>query len=81
MYYDLLRTGEVTKSDHIVKAKDIHVAINKPKILIILYSSKTHSRANRLQEVKITAISKKSNLHFCPFNLIHTYLMLRGGYD
>ena len=56
-----MRVGEVTKSDHVAKAKDIHLAKNKDKLMIKLYTSKTHSRAMRPQTIKTTAnISKKS---------------------
>ena len=43
-YYGMLRISEMTKtkSGHAVKAKNIHSATNKNKILIVLYSSKTH---------------------------------------
>ena len=43
-YYGMLRIGEVTASEHVIKAKNIHVAQNKQKILLVLYSSKTHGR-------------------------------------
>ena len=46
-YYGMFRVGEVSTDlskysmDHAVKAKDIHVGQNKPKILAILHTSKT----------------------------------------
>ena len=46
-YYGLFRIGEVTKSptaNHTIKAKNVHVATNKDKILFVLYTSKTRSR-------------------------------------
>ena len=36
-YYGMMRIGEVTNSDHVLKAKNIHAALNKDKILIMLY--------------------------------------------
>ena len=54
-YYGLMRVGEVTKSQHVLKAKDVHIAQNKDKILLILYSSKTHTKGSRPQKIKITS--------------------------
>ena len=54
-YYGLLRVGEITQSDHVVKAANLHMGSNKNKILIILYTSKTHGRESHPQEIKITA--------------------------
>ena len=54
-YYGLVRIGEVIKSQHVIKAKDIHIATNKDKILLVLYSSKTHDKGNRAQKIKITS--------------------------
>ena len=53
-YYGLMRIGEVTRSQHVLKAKDVHIALNKDKILLMLYSSKTHSKSSRPQKIKIT---------------------------
>ena len=50
----MLRIGEVTRSQHILKAPHIHIGSNKNKILLILYSSKTHSQASGPQQIKIT---------------------------
>ena len=38
-YYGLFRIGELMKSPHTIKAKNVHVGINKNKILIMLYTS------------------------------------------
>ena len=51
-YYGLMWIGEVTKSPHVVKAKDVHVAINQGKILLVLHSSKTHNKESRPQKIK-----------------------------
>ena len=45
-YYGLMRIGELTTGPHVVKAKDVHIATNKNKILLILYTSKTHNRCS-----------------------------------
>ena len=48
-YYGLLRVGEMALSPHVIKAKDVHVGTNKEKILVLLFSSKTHSVADTPQ--------------------------------
>ena len=85
-YYGLMRVGEVTLSDHVVKAKDIHEADGKDKILIILYSSKTHTTRMRPQKIKITSNQSEKSGHyakryFCPDSLVRKFLHLRGNYD
>ena len=85
-YYGLMRVGEVTASDHVVKAKDIHLATNKDKIMLKLYTSKTHSRGMKPQTIKITSnIIEKSGFYakryFCPFKLMNDFLKVRGDYD
>ena len=57
LYYGLMRIGEVVKGPHVVKAKDVHLAENKSVILAILYSSKTHTRGDRPQKIKIQHFS------------------------
>ena len=86
-YYGLLRVGEITSSSkHTMKAKDVHVAKNKDKLLIVLYSSKTHGVESKAQEIKIQADttsphnSKIVRKHFSPFHLTKHYIKLRGGY-
>ena len=65
-YYGLFRIRELTYSTHVMKAVNVHIATNKEKILIILYSSKMHSLANRPQKVKITSMGDEQCI-FCPF--------------
>ena len=86
-YYGLMCVGELTDSCHTAKACNIHIGANKDKILVILYSSKTHSKASYPQETKISSIASqashmniKSTTFFCPFQVIRTYVKLRGGY-
>ena len=88
-YYGLLRVGELTQGTHTVRAKNIHIGENKDKIMLVLYSSKTHGREPKPQKVTIQAAPRLDtaqkysacNRHFCPFALTRTYLSLRGGYD
>ena len=86
-YYGLLRVGELTSGgEHTIAAKDIHVAANKDKILVVLYSSKTHHRGSRPQIVKISSLldersGKYRKRFFCPFQLMRNYMQVRGDYD
>ena len=84
-YYGLLRVGEVTYSPHVLKAKNVYLGTNKNKILLILYSSKTHDESKRPQKINITAnktekSGKYVNRYFCPFALIRQYNTIRGDY-
>ena len=85
-YYGLMRIGELTTGTHPLKAKDIHSANNKDKLLLILYSSKTHGKESRPQTIKIEAnplsdITKTIRRHFCPFKVGREYLAIRGNYS
>ena len=66
---------------------------NKDKILVLLYSSKTHNQGSYLQEIKISAESlnnspahgnprcaTRSGRNFCPFKLTRQYMELQGGF-
>ena len=83
-YYGLFCIGELTQSLHVVKAKDIHVATNKHKLLILLYTLKTHDEASLPQKVKISGVdtdnTKYKSKHFCPFELVARYIQARGDY-
>ena len=84
-YYGLMRVGELTFSEHVIKATNVHLAMNKQSILIVLYSSKTHSKANRPQKIKITTghqnLENKYKRNFCPFMLMNKYMLARGDFD
>ena len=78
-YYGMVRISEVTMSDHVVKARDVHSALNKDKIMLKLYTSKTHNQGMKAQTIKITAnLIEKSGFYakrnFCPFKLINAYM-------
>ena len=53
-YYGMMRVGELTLSPHVLKAKNIHIGNNKDKIMMVLYSSKTHGKESRPQHIKTT---------------------------
>ena len=81
-YYRLMRIGELTESKHVIKAKDIHIAENKDKIRVLLYSSKMHGKESQPQQIKISASENTGRwkAFFCPFSLLRTYLRIRGPY-
>ena len=54
-YFGLFRIGEVTKSQHVVLAKDVHIGKNKNKLMFLLHSSKTHWFDSKPQVVKISS--------------------------
>ena len=53
-YFGLLRMSEVTKGEHPVLARDVHIRTNKKKFLLILRTSKTHGLGTSPQMVKIS---------------------------
>ena len=61
-YYGMLCISEIASFesnvslDHLIKACNVHIGRNKPKMLLILYTSKTHGRELRPQQVKIQAV-------------------------
>ena len=70
-----------------MKACNVHVAKNKEKILILLYSSKTHGEDAPPQKMKIKGANqfskKKEQMQkfFCPFSLMQQFIKARGGYS
>ena len=79
-YYRLLRVGEVAKSSHSVLADNVHITTNKHKILLVLKSSKTHSKGNHPQKIKISSTPsghEKKNQQFCPFALLCNFTVIR----
>ena len=85
VYYGLMRIGELAQGPHAVKACDVHIGRNKSKIMVVLFTSKTHGRGARPQKIKINAskMSPKTKLitkFFCPFQVVRAYLNMHGGY-
>ena len=84
-YYGLLRISELF-GIHAVRAKDVHAAELKEKILIVLYTSKTHNHGSRPQKIRIFKQNKELNTKrgekfFCPFETTLEFATLRGDYD
>ena len=77
-YYGLMRVGELALGDHTLKAKDVYIATNKNKILLVLYTSKTHGKESAPQQIKISESEiTKSKKFFCPFKAARDYMSYR----
>ena len=82
-YAGLFRIGEVTESPHVVKAADVSIGTNKKKMKFTLRSSKTHTRGDRPQIIKIkseAAVDKLVKGNFCPFKNLLSYIQMREGF-
>ena len=92
-YYGLMRVGEIADSQHSVKAKNVHESKSKNKILIILYTSKTHGIDKNPQKIKLIGknylevlditnkqfSSKGQKMgKFCPVEWARKYITMRG---
>ena len=72
MFYGMFRIGELTLGSHPVLANDVHIGMNKEKMLFVLHTSKTHGKGSKPQKIKIQKLSKitdnerRSN-NWCPF--------------
>ena len=88
-YYGMFRIGELVvgcngNDCHTIKATNVHVAKNKNKIMIMLYSSKTQGTGMAPQKIKITGkdnLKDRSKAFFCPFTTIKQFLIARGNYS
>ena len=79
-YYELFGVGELTigESDQVILARNVHIALNKKKLLFLLSSSKTHMKGNQPQIVKISTVQNAvTKVMFCPFELLWEYLRWR----
>ena len=84
-YYGMLRAGILELGDHTLKASNIHVSDHKNRVMLVLYSSKTHGKESRPQKIRIAAQpleshSRGQNRNFCPVKLVVKYLKIRGEY-
>ena len=82
-YFGLFRLGEVTKSEHVMKAKDVHIGRNKKKLMFVLHSSKTHTLGMKPQIIKISSTDANSDelsnreSPYCPFKILKEFVMVR----
>ena len=88
-YFGLLRVGEVMASEHIIKAKDVHIGRNKNKLMMILQSSKTHAKNMKPRIIKIDSLGgnhitpvviTEGAISDCPFKILKEYLQVRNKY-
>ena len=86
-YFGLFRVGELTLGEHVVKVSDVHIGMNKNKLSFVLHTSKTHSKSNWPQQIKITGLNAKLTpntatfrIHheICPFMLLRNYIGVRN---
>ena len=93
-YYGLLRIGELAQSKHTIQAGNVHQSKSSQKLLIVLYTSKTHGLDAPPQQIKIFGkgnieinsqqetnryMLKKNELgKFCPVEWTKRYIELRG---
>ena len=87
-YFGLLRISEIAKGLHTLLARNVHVGVNKNKILFVLQSSKTHTKGDKPRLIKIQATPlqtykkqgsnkpKKLQLN-CPFKTLKDYIAVR----
>ena len=88
-YFGLFRIGEITESNHTIKAKDVHIGRNKNKLMFILHTSKTHWTNVNPQIVKICgspqpqaarhAYQAPFKYELCPFRVLKEYIGQRAS--
>ena len=78
-YFGLFRISEITYSPHVVKAVDVHIGLNKKKLMFVLHTSKTHGRDSKPQIIKIKEKGRETSTGhaICPFELLKKYLKVR----
>lgn len=79
-YHGLLRIGEVTLSDHVIKARDVHIGDNKRKVQMVLWTSKTHTTSDPPQIVTFYCTCHITHPDYCPFEIVSIYSEMRGQY-
>ena len=77
-YYGMFRIGKVTKGDHTLQAQNVNIGTNKNKLLMLLYTSKTHGVESPPQSIKISETMKSTHRYFCPFKAVNKYMKCRG---
>ena len=86
-YYGMLRVGEMTLSNHTLKTCNVHVGNTKDKILLVLYTSKTHGQESGPQKIRISAATNtpysnaRQEKFFCPVKTVIRYMYARGAYQ
>ena len=60
-FFGLLRIGEIMKSPHVIKVRDIHIEQNKCKLMFLFRSSKTYGLDAKPQIIKLSKESHKKD--------------------
>ena len=77
-YFGLLRVGEMMQSEHMLKAHNVEIALNKKKLRFILETSKTHRKDKMPQIIKIVGTEMHQQAgKTCPFIAIQDFLSRR----
>ena len=80
-YFGMLCIGEMAHRPHAILADNVHIGLNKHKILFVMESSKTHGQGDKPQMIKISskliASPKDTNKYFCLFQLVRNYINIR----
>ena len=76
-YYGLLRISEVAAGPHQILAHNVHIGINKDKILFVLLMLITHNKGNLPQIVKITGLRPFRSKKYCLFQIIRNFVEAR----
>ena len=89
-YFGFFRVSELTAGTHQLLAKNVHIGVNKKKVLFVLHSSKTHGQHMPLQMIKVQSETVKKRHGSrkrtakatlpCPYQMLCEYSSQRGGY-
>ena len=59
-YYGMLHIGKLAKSPHTILARNVHLGLNRKKFLFVLLASKTHTKGDKPQQVKVSSKNEQS---------------------
>lgn len=78
-YYGMFRIGELADSPHSLKSEDVKMSSNKNKFLLILRSSKTHSKGDFPHTVSVPQVVdvEEDDDLYNPFKAIRDYRLRR----
>lgn len=86
-YYGLLRISEITGSKHSLKARDLHLGQDRPKVQLRIWTAKNKKRGSWPDDLKIDGLSdckachpgsnKRSSFRVCPVHLISRFSAVR----
>lgn len=95
-YFALLRVGEITSGDYPIKARDVRIGRNRPKLVLTIRESKTSSLGQTPHVLYIPTLSRRKEilmfggfsgmceefyLRYCPWTLVKDYAEIRPSQD